>query len=58
MGCRADRDGERIFHPAHYTEAFKDHDVTTVVQLDTLPCTRPAPLAWAARGARLRVAER
>ena len=44
MGCRADRDGQRIFHPAHYTETFKDHDVTTVVQLDTLPCTRRAPL--------------
>jgi hypothetical protein len=32
-----------VFHPAHYTPAFHDFDVTTVIQLDTLPCTRRAP---------------
>ncbi len=43
VASRADRDGARIFSPAFYIEPFKDLGVATVVHLDTLPCTRPAP---------------
>jgi hypothetical protein len=54
MGCREESEGQRIFIPMYYLKTFNDHDITAVVQLDTLPCTRHAPPPSAARAGRWR----